>query len=103
MSLPAGEVHPLKAAYGANEAYAGGGASWLRFRKGTYGYVVYRGIGRWGPKGATLEKQGLAVENNGKVITNLKCRGKDSGELGPQWFEKAGYPRSDKEEFFIPD
>lgn len=103
MSLPAGEVHPLKAAYGANEMYAGGGASWLRFRKGSYGYVVYSGIGRWGPKGATMEKQGLAVENNGKVIANLKCSGKDSGELGPQWYEKVGYQRSNKEEFFIPD
>lgn len=103
ITLPASEVHPLKAAYGTFDPYAGGGASWMRFRKGSYGYVVYSGVGRWGPKGESIEKAGLAVENNGKVIANLKCSGRNEGEMGPQWFEKAGYQRSDKEEFFIPD
>lgn len=103
ITLPAGEVHPLKAAYGSNEMYAGGGASWLRFRRGTYGYVVYSGIGRWGANGATMEKQGLAVENNGKVVANLKCKGRPDGELGPQWFEKAGIAPNGKEDFSIPD
>ncbi len=106
MAFPASEAHPLKAGngiYGANETYAGGGASWLRFRKGAYAYVVYTGIGRWGKNGATMEKAGLAVENNGKVISNLKCSGKITSELGPQWYDKVGYQRSDKEEFFIPD
>ena len=101
--LPSAEVHPLKAAYGANETYAGGGTSWLRFRRGTYGYVVYSGIGRWGVNGATLDKQGLAVENNGKIIANLKCKGKPDGELGPQWFEKAGFSPNGREDFSIPD
>ena len=50
-----------------------------------------------------MEKAGLAVENNGKVIANLKCSGKITSELSPQWYEKVGYQRSDKEEFFIPD
>jgi hypothetical protein len=103
IAVPEGEVHPRKAAYGANDMYSGGGASWLRFRKGTHAYVVYSGVGRWGAKGATMAKQGLAVENNGKVIAHLKCTGNSSGELGPQWFEKAGFQRSDKDEFFIPD
>ena len=84
-------------------ARAGCGASWMRFRKGSYGYVVYSGVGRWIPKSESIEKTGLAVENNGKVIANLKCSGRNEGEMGPQWFEKAGYQRSDKEEFFIPD
>jgi hypothetical protein len=103
ITLPEGEVHPRKAAYGTNVGYSGGGASWLRFRKAPYAYVVYSGVGRWGPKGATMAKQGVAVENKGKVVANLKCTGNDSGELGPQWFEKAGFQPNDKEEFFIPD
>lgn len=106
IALPDGEVHPLKtgnAVYGANDMYAGGGASWLRFRKGTYAYVVYSGIGRWGKNGETLEKQGLAVENNGKVIANLKCTGALVSELSPQWYEKIGYQRNDKQDFIIPD
>ena len=103
MTLPTGEVHPRNAAYGKNVGYSGGGASWLRFRKASYSYVVYSGIGRWGPNGATMKKQGLAVENNGKVISNLKCTGKDSGELGPEWFEKAGFQPNENEEFYIPD
>ena len=103
LMLPTGEIHPRKAAYGVNVAYAGGGAAWLRFSRGSHAYVVYSGIGRWGPNGATMEKRGLAVENNGKLIANLKCTGKSISELGPHWFTKAGYAPNDKEEFFLPD
>lgn len=103
ITLPEGEVPPTRAAYGAFDGYAGGGASWMRFRKGTYSYVVYGGVGRWGPNGATMEKQGIAVENNGKVIANLKCNRRNEGELGPQWLESTGFKRNDREEFLIPE
>lgn len=103
ITLPEGEVHPLKAAFGQYEPYAGGGMSWLRFRHGAYNYVVYAGAGRWGAKGETVVKQGVAVENNGKTIANLKCNSRNEGEMGPYWFEKIGYQRNDKAEFFIPD
>jgi hypothetical protein len=103
LTLPAGEVHPLKAAYGAFDGYSGGGASWIRFRNDNYSYVVYSGIGRWGPKGEPMEKQGVAVEQNGKLVANLKCSSASRGELGPDWLQKAGYTRSDKEAFFIPE
>ena len=103
LTLPAGEVHPLKAAYGAFDGYSGGGASWMRFRKDRYGYVVYSGIGRWGPNGEPMQKQGIAVEQNGKLVANLKCSSASRGELGPDWLQKAGYTRNDKEEFFVPE
>jgi hypothetical protein len=103
ITLPEGEVHPLKAAHGQYEPYAGGGMSWLRFKRGGYSYTVYGGAGRWGAKGETVVKQGLAVANNGKTIANLKCNGRNEGELGPQWFEQTGYRRNDKEEFYAPD
>jgi hypothetical protein len=103
LALPVGEVHPVKAAYGAFDGYSGGGATWMRFRQGTYGYVVYSGIGRWGSKGETMEKQGVAVENHGKLIAHLKCNDSSKGELGPDWLAQAGYVRNDKEEFFIPE
>ena len=67
ITLPEGEVHPLKAAFGQHEPYAGGGMSWLRFRRGGYSYIVYGGAGRWGAKDETVVKQGVAVETNGKT------------------------------------
>ena len=103
IALPEGAAHPLKAAFGQYEPYAGGGMSWLRFQRGDYRYIVYGGAGRWGAKGETVVRQGVAVENNGKTIANLKCNSRNEGELGPQWFEKTGYRRNDKEDFAIPD
>jgi hypothetical protein len=103
MSLPEGQVHPRKAAYGEAVPFAGGGGAWMRFRNGPTGYVVYSGIGKWGPGGATAEKAGVAVEKNGKRTATVKCVGKAVGELGPDWFGKAGIERNPKEDFLFPD
>lgn len=100
--VPEGLVHPSKAVTGSSETYAGGGAVWLRFRKGDHAYVAYSGIGRWGPKGSPLAKDGVAVERNGKLIANVKCSGGVTGELGPDWFEKIGVSVRKDEEFFLP-
>ncbi len=100
--VPEGFVHPSKAVTGSSETYAGGGAVWLRFRKGDHAYVAYSGIGRWGPKGSPLAKDGVAVERNGKLIANVKCTGGVAGELSPDWFEKTGVSVRKDEEFFLP-
>lgn len=102
MMLPEDQVIPGKSANGDMVPYAGGGASWLRFNKGQYSYVVYTGIGRWGPKGETREKQGLLVERSGKRIANLKCSHVPISELGPDLFEKLGI-QSNNQEFDMPD
>jgi hypothetical protein len=102
MILPETQILPSKAATGDNVPYAGGGASWLRFSKGAYSYTLYSGIGRWGPKGETQEKNGLLVERSGKQIANLKCSSQAASELGPDFFEKLKI-QGNGQEFDMPD
>jgi hypothetical protein len=102
MVVPVGEVLPPRAAKGENVPFAGGGGSWLRFRKGDFAYVVYAGTGRWGPKGEPRDKQGVVVEQAGKKIANLKCMGPLTTELSPYWFEDVGITAGD-EDFLFPD
>lgn len=99
---PEGEVAPSRAATGENVPFAGGGGAWLRFRKGDTAYVVYSGIGKWGPKGETMEKQGVVVERGSATLASLPCTGPLRSELGPDWFEKTGIS-ANGEEFFFPD
>ena len=70
---------------GAVLTFAGGGGAYLAFTNGPYRYVVYTAIGRgWG------EKAGVAVEKNGKRVANLPCKDRETSELGPDLFAKAG-------------
>jgi hypothetical protein len=103
MLLPAGKLPPPKAATGGTESYSGGGSAWLRFRRGSYAYTVFSGIGRWGPKGATRDTAGLLVEQPAGPGRNLKCSGKVTSQLGPAWFKKAGISRKPGESFDIPN
>ena len=103
VAVPAGDVVPRLAATGANVPFAGGGGSWLRFRKGEYAYVVYAGTGRWGPKGETLDKQGVVVERNGKSIAHLRCAAEPDGQLSPDWLDSVGIRTRDNEDFLFPD
>ena len=98
--LPEAKMPPGKAANGANEAYSGGGGSWLRFFNRPATYTVYSGIGNWGPKGEKLIKEGLRVERDGKLVVNLACAGKPIGGLSPDWFEKMGVVRGQQEFYF---
>ena len=100
MTLPATRLIPPQAATGAPETYAGGGAAWLRFRQGTTRYVVYTGIGRWGPKGETREVAGVVVEQSRVANRNLKCVGKVTSLLGPDWFGTVGIQRQSPDESF---
>ena len=103
MTLPEGFVHPSRATTGESVPFSGGGGSWLRFRNGPVSYVMYTGIGRWGPGGRTAEKQGVVVEKGGKRIASLKCSGKLVSELGPELFQKAGITTRKDEDFEFPD
>jgi hypothetical protein len=102
MVLPEGEVAPSRAATGESVPFAGGGGAWLRFRKADTAYVVYSGIGKWGPKGETMEKQGVVVERGNATLASLPCTGPLLGELGPDWFERVGV-QSKGEDFLFPD
>ena len=100
--MPEGQVVPSKAAVGENVPFSGGGGSWLRFAHGQSTYTVYSGIGKWGPKGETMTKEGLHVERAGKVVVTLKCVDKPIGVLGPDWFEKMGI-KANNQDFDFPD
>lgn len=102
LMLPEGQPLVSQSATGENVPFAGGGGAWMRFRKGTHAYVVYSGIGKWGPKGETREKQGIVVERDGKRIAHLKCGAAADGEMGPVWFEKVGL-KTKGEDFLFPD
>ena len=97
MMWPEGEVVPSKAAKGEYTPYAGGAGTHLRFTKGNVSYIVYSGTGRWGPKGEPMDKNGIAVERDGKLIASLKCTVLGESELGPDWFEKSGIQPAEKE------
>jgi len=99
MTLPATRLIPPQAATGATETYSGG-AAWLRFRQGATRYGVYTGIGRWGPKGETREVAGVVVEQPRVANRNLKCVGKVTSLLGPDWFGKVGIQRQSPDESF---
>ena len=65
--------------------FAGGGGAYLAFTNAAYRYVVYTAVGSgWG------EKAGVAVEKQGKRVASLPCKGKETSELGPDLFTKAG-------------
>ncbi len=102
LTLPAVKTAPAKAATGENVPFAGGGGSWLRFRSGPFAYVVYTGIGKWGPRGETREKDGVVVERGDKVVSTLKCTGTVTSDLGPMWFEEVGIT-ANGEDFLFPD
>jgi hypothetical protein len=101
LEVPAGRPTPPRSATGDSMPFAGGGAAWMRFRNGEHAYVVYTGIGKWGPRGETQERAGLVVERGGKAIRSIRCSGRETSLLGPDWFGKAGI-ESRGEEFELP-
>jgi hypothetical protein len=76
--------------------FAGGGGAWLAFHRSRFRYIVYSAVGRgW------HEKAGVAVEKNGRLLANLRCRGTPVSELGPDFFSSAGIP-DDEKPFDLP-
>ena len=100
ITLPATRVSPSQASTGATETYSGGGSAWLRFQQGGYGYVVYAGIGRWGSRGETRDVAGVVVEQPRAANMNMKCVGKITSLLGPDWFGEMGIQRKTPDESF---
>jgi hypothetical protein len=77
-------------------SFAGGGGAYIAFKSDAYRYVVYSALGHgWG------EKAGVAVEKDGKLVSNLPCTQKPISELGPDLFRSAGFPQ-DLEGFELP-
>jgi hypothetical protein len=95
LSLPSSPAHPQTFAKGASLAFSGGGGAFLRLRSSDYAYVAYTGIGKgW-------QKDGIAVERNGKLIANFPCTSEVKSSIGDSFFSHAGIPE-DTSEFDIP-
>jgi hypothetical protein len=103
LRLPETPTPANKAASGESVPFAGGGGSWLRFKKGAYAYVAYTGIGKWGPRGEIREKHGLVVERDGKRVAHLPCAEEPQSQLGPEWFEKLNIKTRADEDFLFPN
>ena len=101
LTLPA-KAAPAASARSGLWSFSGGGGAYVQFQDGGTSYYVYTAIGKWGKKGETTEKAGVAVEKDGKVVANILCRGKETSELGPDFFEKAGLPEVENE-FDLPE
>ena len=102
MVLPGERMLGARAATGDSVMFSGGGGAWMRFANPPFSYVVYTGIGRWGPKGEPRSKQGAVVERDGKVVARLPCPQDAVSEMGPDWFAKVGI-KSGGAEFQFPD
>ena len=99
---PEAPTPAARAAEGRVETYAGGGSSWLRFRRGDHAYVVYTGIGRWGANGAAVERSGVVVERRGEAVARLDCDDLPRSELGPDWFARVGVQARGDSAFDVP-
>ena len=83
--LPAAKTPPNADIQANTLTFAGGGGAYIRFKRGSYGYVVYTAIGRgWG------EKAGIAVEKDNRLQVKLTCKKPVLSELGPDFFDQAG-------------
>ena len=86
-------------------SFSGGGGAWLRFSKGGFVYTVFSAIGKWGPAETAADASGVAIKKDGKEVAKFPCRAGAAadGELGPEFFEKAGLKTADpSDEFDIP-
>ncbi len=70
--------------------FAGGGGAWLAFHRSPFRYIVYSAVGH-----GCHEKAGLAVDKNGHLLVNLRCRGAPISELEPDFFSIARIPDDD--------
>lgn len=96
--FPESATHPSKFATGGNLFYGGGSGKYMRLPRDGYAYVIYFGAGRgW-------EKEGVAVEKNGKLIGNVPCElpADPSGLLAKYDFFKSFGIAEDRKGFVIP-
>jgi hypothetical protein len=84
-------IHPSKVTSGNIIKYSGNSGTFLRFTNREYGYVIYRG------KDKDVPKEGIALESNGKIITNLWCLEKAVNEIDIKKLMETGIVPEDKE------
>ena len=90
IQVPAVQNHPNPLVQSGNLSIANGEGAYLRFLKGDFRYVVYTA-----ESGDLGKKSGVAVEESGKLIANIKCIGAVQSAIGEKLFEQAGLPAAD--------
>ena len=104
LAYPDDGAHPTDAFTSGTMMFSGGGGAWLRFKKGPFSYTIFSAIGKWGKDGAAADAAGVAIQKDGKGFANFPCQSRDSGELGPDFFDKVGLKASESpDDFEIPD
>ena len=97
MRVPATAIAPAKAARSGLWSFSGGGGAYIQFINDKTAYYVYTAIGKWGKKGKTVAKAGVAVEKDGKLVSHIRCMAPETSELGPEFFDKAGLSEVENE------
>jgi hypothetical protein len=97
LTIPADRsVLPRNSALSGTLVFSGGGGDYLRFQAGEYQYVVYTAIGKgWG------EKDGVAIEKDGKRRAHVSCTDEPESQLGAAFYTKAGL-KQDPGDFDLP-
>jgi hypothetical protein len=97
LTVPADRsIPPAKTAAAGTLTFSGGGGDYLRFKAGNYDYVVYTAIGKgWG------EKDGVAVEQDGKRRGHVSCSDEPVSKMGADFSKKAGLG-DDQQDFDLP-
>ena len=101
MFIPEAKTAPAKAAQSGMLMFSGGGGAFLQFVNNETRYTVYTAIGRWGEGDKAMERSGVTVQKDDKIIADIRCQTEATSELGPEFFEKAGLPESE-EDFELP-
>jgi hypothetical protein len=96
MTYPDGDPPPKAAyKYGAMQFSGDRAASFISFDKGNFRYVIY------GAEGKDLYKHGVAVEQSGKRIASLACRGDVAHDWDSKVLEEIGVEK-DARGFDLP-
>ena len=98
---PRDRLAPAKAALGDSFPLSGGGGAWIRFQVGQLRTTIYTAVGKFGPNGQVQQRAGLVAVQQGKEIASVRCVGKETSELGPDWFNRVGI-QSGGEDFDLP-
>jgi len=95
--VPKIQEHPKEHFLSGTVPYSGGGASYLKFSRGSHTYTVFTGIGKgW-------EKEGVVVNKSGKQISHVLCDGPLISKLGPVLFEDLALQKDPHElDFEVP-
>lgn len=86
--VPEQKIHPSQFVTADTLIFSGGGGAYLRLKSGEkINYVVYSAIGKG------FDKQGVAIEVDGKVSLDNVCKNIATNEIGQEFFDNNFIPK----------